>query len=334
MIDPTLDAHRFSIGNTPMTDLAYTSRTGVPHVIHIKEERCNQFGSIKDRVAFYLLSKWHAAGRLEPRVVDASSGNYGFALASIGQVLGLDVTIVSSGSITDYNRRGIQRTGADLIIATPRPGESSNAARMRVAGDVAKAQGASFLNQYESPANPESHQCWTAVETFGARTFDACFLAASSGGTASGIFAYLESAGLQTELVIAEPTGSRAFQDPGDPKAAKPCIPGYGSGRRSSFAVSGPRLNVSRVDEKAVQLAFELWDMETWPPIGASSVGTVLAAMDWLDRADTPRQVVCICADGRERYTTGRTMDRPVCETVDTRLQDQVSAEFTRLEAV
>ncbi len=334
MIEPILDAHRFSIGNTPMTDLVYTSRTGVAHVIHIKEERCNQFGSIKDRVAFYLLSKWHASGRLGSRVVDASSGNYGFALASIGRTLGLDVTIVSSGSITDYNRRGIEETGADLIIATPRDGESSNAARMRLAGEVAQARAASFLNQYETPANPESHRCWTAVETFGAQTYDACFLAASSGGTASGFFDYLEAAGLPTELVIAEPLGSLAFQDPETPEAAKPCIPGYGSGRRSSFAVSGPRLSVARVDEAAVQLAFELWDTAAWPPIGASSVGTVLAAMDWLDRAETPKEVVCICADGRERYTSGRSLDRPVCARVDARLHDLVNAEFDRLEVV
>ena len=99
-------------------------------------------------------------------MIDASSGNYGFALASIGKALDLPVTIVSSASISGFNAEGIRQAGARLILSEPRPGESSNAARMRVAGEIAEREGLLFLDQYNNALNPQCHENWTAPELF------------------------------------------------------------------------------------------------------------------------------------------------------------------------
>ena len=88
----------FKIGHTPLT--VYEVRIGhFTHELLLKEERCNEFGSVKDRVAWYILSKTIEQIGPVKSVVDASSGNYGNALACICQRLGIGATIVSSASM-------------------------------------------------------------------------------------------------------------------------------------------------------------------------------------------------------------------------------------------
>lgn len=291
----------FRIGNTP---LAYfrVHVSGLDHALAIKEERLNEFGSVKDRVAWYVLSKSMAAAREAGHIVDASSGNYGYALACIGQKLGLKVTIVSSPSISAYNAAGIRNAGANLVIAEPQEGESSNAARMRVAGDVAAAEGAVFLDQYRSADNPESHAKWTAPEVFGDDDWDACFVAASSGGTARGFADYLASHDESAELHLVDPFNSRAFADPSPNEASKLFIPGYGSGRRSSFAETPFPLDPIRIDEAEVMAACLNLRDSGLIDIGLSSTGVMLGAVEWLSQQTDSKTVVCICADGSERY--------------------------------
>jgi hypothetical protein len=180
----------FKIGHTPLT--AYQVRIGnLTHELLVKEERCNEFGSVKDRVAWYILSRTIEKIGPVKSVVDASSGNYGNALACICQRLGIGATIVSSASISAHNAAQIKGAGARLVIAEPKPGETSNAARMRVAGEIAEQEGTVFLDQYSNPLNPAAHQNWTAPELFADGPFDAVFMTSSSGGTSRGFADYL-----------------------------------------------------------------------------------------------------------------------------------------------
>ena len=293
----------FDIGETPLTQLSL-ELNGLSHRLFLKEERRNAFGSVKDRVAWYILSRAMEQQRDIKSVVDASSGNYGYALSRIGERLGIAVTIVSSPSISSFNADGIRAAGARLVIADAAPGESSNAARMRVAGELAAAEGLVFLDQYRSALNPESHEKWTAPEVFGAHAFDACFVTSSSGGTARGFTDYLAKHDEQTELFLVEPFGSRAFLEPRAETCGKLTIPGYGSGRQSSFAGFSPAPNMVRVREARVLAAFNLMRSHGLPEIGLSSVGVMLGAIEWLSAQDRPKSVVCICADGAERYAS------------------------------
>ena len=184
----------FRIGRTPLTP--YSVKLGDKvHELLVKEERFNEFGSVKDRVAWYVLARTLEKTGPARSVIDASSGNYGYALACICKRLGIEATIVSSPSISAYNAAGIRDAGARLIIAEAQPGESSNAARMRVAGEISEKEGQVFLDQYANPLNPESHQAWTAPEVFDEGPFDACFVTSSSGGTARGFSDYLKATG-------------------------------------------------------------------------------------------------------------------------------------------
>ncbi|ABI77211.1 pyridoxal-phosphate-dependent enzyme [Hyphomonas neptunium ATCC 15444] len=290
----------FGIGNTPLTPFSITLN-GIRHELLLKEERCNAFGSVKDRVAWYILSQTIAEKGPVEAVVDASSGNYGYALASICQEMGIAATIVSSSSISAFNAEGIKRAGARLVIAEPAPGECSNAARMRVAGEISAAEGQTFLNQYANFMNPASHEHWTAPEVFADGPFDACFVTSSSGGTARGFSDYLKAERNGTQLVLVEPEASSAFLAPAC-ESGKLKVPGYGSQRRSSFAGMRPDPGMLRVDEASVLAAFTLLEARGLTHIGLSSVGVVVGALEWLSRQSERRRVVCVCADGDERY--------------------------------
>lgn len=290
----------FDIGNTPLTPFS-VMLNGLLHELFLKEERCNAFGSVKDRVAWYILSQTIAEKGGVESVVDASSGNYGYALASICNQMNIAATIVSSPSISRYNAEGIERAGARLLIAEPAPGECANTARMRIAGEISAREGQTFLNQYESFLNPASHEHWTAPEVFAAGPFDACFVTSSSGGTARGFSDYLATRQTGTELVLVEPAASSAFLAPAcDDGKLK--VPGYGSQRRSSFAGMQPDPSMVRIDEAAVLAAFSLLEARHLTQIGLSSVGVLVGALEWLSRQTEPKRVVCVCADGDERY--------------------------------
>ena len=293
----------FEIGNTPLTPFALTLN-GVRHELLVKEERCNAFGSVKDRVAWYILSRTIAETGPVSAVVDASSGNYGYALACICQKLGIAATIVSSASISAYNAAGIRQAGARLVIAEPAPGECANAARMRVAGEIAATEGLTFLNQYANFMNPASHEHWTAPEVFAEGPFDACFVTSSSGGTARGFTDYLQDHEDEAgHLILVEPAASGAFvPPPKEAASAKLQVPGYGSKRRSSFAEVAPEPEMLRVDEAAVLATFTLLHERELVKVGLSSAGVLTGAMTWLGEQSEPKRVVCVCADGEERY--------------------------------
>jgi len=291
----------FKIGLTPLT--AFEVKIGnFTHELLLKEERCNEFGSLKDRVAWYILSRTIEKTGPVKAVVDASSGNYGNALASICQRLGIAATIVSSASISAYNAAQIQGAGARLVIAEPKPGETANAARMRLAGEIARQEGSVFLDQYSNPLNPASHQNWTAPELFADGPFDAVFMTSSSGGTSRGFADYLTAHPGKTQLCLVEPESSCAFLESPSGCSDKLKIPAFGSQRRSSFAGMQPDPGMIRMDEASTVAAFDLLHEHELSKVGLSSVGVILGALDWLSRQEKPARVACVCADGDERY--------------------------------
>ena len=306
----------FKIGHTPLT--AYQVRIGdLTHELLVKEERCNEFGSVKDRVAWYILSKTIEKIGPVKSVVDASSGNYGNALACICQRLGIGATIVSSASISAHNAAQIKGAGARLVIAEPKPGETSNAARMRVAGEIAEKDGSVFLDQYSNPLNPAAHQNWTAPELFAAGPFDAVFMTSSSGGTSRGFADYKKAHPGHTQLCLVEPESSCAFLDSPSGCTDKLKIPAFGSQRRSSFAGMKPDPGMIRMDEAATLAAFTLLHEHQLSKVGLSSVGVILGALDWLSRLGDERyldeiQSRYIPAVGQQAYEAARARLAPV----------------------
>src|SRR6201995_2449371 len=84
------------IGNTQLIEIAYSFRGGKERQVLVKCEQFNLTGSIKDRMALYILQKACEQGKIKPGdlIVEATSGNTGIAFAAIGKALGLRVRII------------------------------------------------------------------------------------------------------------------------------------------------------------------------------------------------------------------------------------------------
>src|SRR6185503_20206388 len=84
------------IGNTPLIAVAYRYRGGAEQQVLVKCEQFNMTGSIKDRMALYILQKASEQGKIKPGdiIAEATSGNTGIAFAAIGKALGNRVRII------------------------------------------------------------------------------------------------------------------------------------------------------------------------------------------------------------------------------------------------
>jgi N-(2-amino-2-carboxyethyl)-L-glutamate synthase len=292
------------LGKTPLEHYRFKGRRS-QHEIFFKLERFNTYGSIKDRVAWVLVDEARRSGALAQggAVIDASSGNYGCALANIGRELGIAVSVVASPNITAYNRDAISEVGGTLHIAITKAGESAHDARFRIARELAEEQGAVFLDQYHNPANSKAHRDWTAPESLNGINADMVFVCSSSGGTARGVSEYLHVAQPDARLKIVDSVGSSAVLIP-DAEDEKPSIPGFGASKPSWFLPLATAHDVIRVSDDSARTAFLSLRDDGRLPIGLSSSAQVLAALAALDDEPAGRTAVCICPDGSEKYQT------------------------------
>nr|WP_245196714.1 pyridoxal-phosphate dependent enzyme [Labrys sp. LIt4] len=297
MLDPPV-----AIGNTPWLHLSVTLN-GIEHEIRLKEEYRNAFGSIKDRVAWKLLADAMVTGTLRPagRVVDASSGNYGIALAALGTLYGVDVEIVVSEGIPETTAARIREAGASLHIARRQGDETLHAARISLAGELAKRTGAVFLDQYNNPGNPASHRDWTAPEIFTQERLDALFLSGSSGGTAAGVSQYLIGKAIACQLFIVDSPASDILSSAERPEASL-LVPGMGSKRRTRFLPVPGSYSLLRVWDHQAFACYRLLREADGLSLGLSSCGVLAGVIDWLSGQDRPRKIAMLGTDRHDKY--------------------------------
>src|ERR1700744_2235634 len=104
------------IGNTPMVRIGYRYRGGSEGFIYAKMEQQNMTGSIKDRMALYILQQASAGQLIKPghTIVEATSGNTGIAFAAIGRALGHRVKILMPDWLSIERRQIIKSYGAEI----------------------------------------------------------------------------------------------------------------------------------------------------------------------------------------------------------------------------
>ena len=104
------------IGNSPLLVINFKYK-GKPRVIYAKAEHYNVTGSIKDRMALYILEKAYAEGKIKPgdTIVEATSGNTGIAFAAIGRSLGHPVRIIMPDWMSRERVEIIKSLGAEII---------------------------------------------------------------------------------------------------------------------------------------------------------------------------------------------------------------------------
>jgi len=201
-----------AIGTTPMVELPRLA----PHAgvrLLAKLEGNNPTGSVKDRVAWAMLSEALESGALRPgqTIVEPSSGNTGISLAMLGSRLGHPVRIVMPDNTTPEREQLLRLYGAEIVFS---PGEGGSNGAIHMAEELATADSSLFMPfQYGNSANPLVHETSTGPEILAqAGEVDVFVAGLGTGGTLTGVGRCLKRARPGTRVVAAEPLPGEQVQ--------------------------------------------------------------------------------------------------------------------------
>jgi len=194
-----------TIGNTPVVRLHRIPPRGVE--IFVKVEAFNPGGSVKDRLAYAIVTDAERRGTLSPgqTVVEATSGNTGIALAMVCAARGYPfvATMVETFSI---ERRKVMRALGAKVILTPAAERGSG--MVKRAEELAEKHGWFLARQFENPANPEYHRNTTGPEIlrdFANRRLDCWVTGWGTGGTLTGAGQVIKAARPDVQIIATEP---------------------------------------------------------------------------------------------------------------------------------
>jgi cysteine synthase A len=203
----------FLIGNTPMLELRYCYK-GRPGSIFVKCEQYNLSGSIKDRMALWILKKAWRSGRLKPgdTIVEATSGNSGIAFAALGQALGHPVKIIMPNWLTRERAALMEAMGVSVRLVSREEGGFMRS--IQLAAEMGAGDPKVFLpRQFENADNTQAHAQTTGPEIVAQlsgldRQADAFVAGVGTGGTVMGVGACLRSVNSKVRIHPLEPAES------------------------------------------------------------------------------------------------------------------------------
>jgi len=207
MSQPTYHRFRELMGRTPMIDLSHLQNNPEIQIV-AKCELINPGFSIKDRIIAHIFDVAERSGQLKPggRVLAASSGNTGAAVAMMAAQRGYHAIIVTSPKCSQEKMDAIRAYGAELIVADGSDGSYQDVALHMAAEDPDLFD----VDQYANPLNPEAHYLGIGPEiwedTAGRVTHFIC--GASTGGTICGVSRYLKEQNPNVRVIMADPVGS------------------------------------------------------------------------------------------------------------------------------
>jgi len=204
---------RCLVGNTPLLAIDLKFR-GVPRTVYAKAENLNLTGSIKDRMALHIVQQGYARGELKPgdRIVEATSGNTGIAVAAIGRAMGHPVTIFMPDWMSAERKNLIRSFGADIRLVSHEEGGFLGSIERAEA--MAKDDARVFLpRQFSNVDNVAAHETTTGPEIWWQLRFrdltPAAFVAGvGTGGTVMGVGKFLRAQNPRIRLHPVEPASS------------------------------------------------------------------------------------------------------------------------------
>ena len=199
------------VGNTPLLELTHVEKEeNLSAIILAKLEYFNPAGSVKDRIAKSMIEDAEEKGLLKPDsvIIEPTSGNTGIGLAAVAAARGYRIIIVMPETMSVERRQLMKAYGAELVLTEGAKGMSGAIAK---ADELAKEIPNSFIpGQFVNPANPKAHFDTTGPEiwndTDGA--VDIFVAGVGTGGTISGVGAYLKSKKPDVQIVAVEPASS------------------------------------------------------------------------------------------------------------------------------
>jgi cystathionine beta-synthase len=201
-----------AIGNTPLVRLKRLS-WGLKPWIYAKLEFMNPGGSVKDRIAAYLVADAEKKRLLKKggTIIEPTSGNTGVGLAMLAAVRGYRVIFTMPDKVSEEKRALLRAYGAKVVVAPTELPPSSPDHYVNLARRLQKKTPNSFMpNQYQNLANPQAHYETTGPEIWQQTDgqVDAFVAGVGTGGTISGAGRYLKERKKSLLVVGVEPEGS------------------------------------------------------------------------------------------------------------------------------
>lgn len=201
------------IGNSPLLVINFLYK-GEDRVIYAKAEHYNITGSIKDRMALYILEKAYREEKIKPgdTIVEATSGNTGIAFSAIGRALGHKVKIIMPDWMSRERVMIIKSLGAEVIPISKEQGGFLGS--IRLSEEIASKEPNIFLPcQFSNESNAEAHERTTGPEIWYQMKYhglqpDAFVAGVGTGGTVMGVGRYLRSHNPSIKVYPLEPAES------------------------------------------------------------------------------------------------------------------------------
>ena len=289
---PTIDQ---TVGNSRLVKLqripGKTSNT-----ILAKLEGDNPAGSVKDRPAINMIKQAELRGDIKPgdRLVEATSGNTGIALAMASAMLGYKITLIMPENATDERKWAMTAYGAELILVTKEEG-------MEGARDLAnqlQAQGKGVvLDQFNNPDNPMAHVNSTGPEIWRDTQGEVTHFVSSMGttGTIMGVSAFLKSKNPAIEIIGLQPEDGANI--PGIRRWPKAYLPGIFEDTNIDRVMD---ISQTAAEQTMLRLAREEGIFA-----GVSSGGSVAAALEISKQVENAVIVAIICDRGDRYLSSG-----------------------------
>lgn len=286
------------IGNTPLVALDHINPYGSVKLFG-KLEGQNPGGSVKDRAAYQMISQALERGDIKrgDRLVEATSGNTGIALAMVAQALGVHMTLVMPDNSTEERIKTMRAYGAELILT---PGAGTIEHSREVAERMNREEGYFMLNQFANPDNYRAHYQTTGPEVWRDTERRVTHFVSAMGttGTIMGVSRYLKEQNPAVQIVGTQPTEGSSI--PGIRRWSPAFLPEFYEPERVDRIVDVSRAQAIAMTRRLAQEESVL--------AGMSSGGAVYAALEVAK--DLPDGlIVCIICDRGDRYLSSELFE-------------------------
>lgn len=289
---PTIESF---VGNTPLVRLQRFSVAG-GNTILLKLEGNNPAGSVKDRPAVSMIKHAEARGEIKPgdRLIEATSGNTGIALAMAAAIKGYKMTLIMPDNMSAERIASMKAYGAEIIL-TPAKGSMEGAIDLARAME-ARGEGR-ILDQFANPDNPRAHYEGTGPEIWRDTQGKLTHFVSSMGttGTIMGTSRYLKEQNPQIQIVGVQPKGESKI--PGIRRWPKEYLPKIYDAARVDKIIDVDQLDAENTTRQlaATEGIFA----------GVSSGGAVYAALQLAKEVEDALIVSIVCDRGDRYLSTG-----------------------------
>lgn len=293
------------VGNTPLLEVHCRFR-GRERRIYAKAEHLNLTGSIKDRMALYILHQAYQEGRLKPGapIAEATSGNTGIAFSAIGRALGHPVTIFMPDWMSQERKDVIRALGADIRLVSKEEGGFLGSIALSEA--FAKANPDTFLPcQFSNEGNVQAHERSTGPEIVRQLQLeglvpDAFVAGVGTGGTVMGTGRHLRGVNPACKVHPLEPSNSPTLST--GHKVGKHRIQGISDEFIPAIVKLDELDGVIAVDDGDAILMAQGLAQTLGLALGISSGANFLGALLAQDQIGSDAVVVTVFSDDNKKY--------------------------------